>query len=176
MSRDGVAAHLGAGALGIASFHRVIEVRTAGAMCMHDLTDDARRFVDDCRIGAGLLIAASLHTTAGLLLNECETGLRADFRACAEALVPRDRAYRHDDLTVRWENLCEEDAEAPNGHAHLQHALFGSPGLVVPVADHRIVLGTWQRILLVEYDRSRARRAYFQALGIASSSQHVPVA
>lgn len=79
-------------------------------------------------------------------------------------------------MTVRCENLCPEDLVGPNGHAHLQHALFGSPGLVLPIADGRIVLGVWQRIQLVEYDRPRARRVFLQVLAAASPSRHLPVA
>jgi secondary thiamine-phosphate synthase enzyme len=175
VSDEAIAVHVGPVRLGFTSFHRTIEVQTEAAPAMHDVTDAARRFVDECGIEAGLLIVSSLHTTAGLLLNECETGLRADFRTRAEALVPRAHAYRHDDMTVRWENLCPEDSEAPNGHAHLQHAIFGSPGLSLPVAERRIVLGTWQRILLVEYDRPRTRLVFFQAFGAAGHSLHLPV-
>jgi secondary thiamine-phosphate synthase enzyme len=161
--------------LGLLAFHRTLALDTRGPGRLHDLTDDVSRFVDDCAIEAGILVAHSLHTTAGLLLNERESGLQVDFCACTEALVPRSADYRHDDMSVRWENLCPADREAPNGHAHLQHALFGTPGLSVPVADGCIVLGTWQRILLVEYDRPRPREVFLQALGVSQPSRHLPV-
>jgi secondary thiamine-phosphate synthase enzyme len=167
--------HASARELGLRSFHRTVTVETPDAEGVHDLTDDAQRFIEDCVVDAGLFIAQSLHTTAGLLLNESETGLQADFREIANELVPRVRRYRHDDMSVRWQNLCPEDLEAPNGHAHLQHALFGSPTLTLPVAGGRIVLGTWQRLLLVEYDRPRQRHVYIQALATGGSSQHVPL-
>lgn len=149
-------------------FRSAVNVSTAGAGCVHDLTDDARRFVEECALGAGLFIAQSLHTTAGLLLNERETGLQADLREIADELVPRARRYRHDDMSVRWENLCPEDLEAPNGHAHLRSALFGTPALTLSVADGGLVLGRWQRLLLVEYDRPRPRSVHMQAIGISA--------
>ncbi|HEX2085713.1 MAG TPA: secondary thiamine-phosphate synthase enzyme YjbQ [Solirubrobacteraceae bacterium] len=168
--------HPDATQLGLASFHRTLTVDTADAECLHDLTDDVQRFVDGCNVQSGLVIAQSLHTTAGLLLNERETGLQADFREVADALVPRRRKYRHDDMTVRWENLCPEDFEAPNGHAHLQHALFGAPSITLPIADGQMVLGRWQRLILVEYDRPRRRRVHLQALGAPVPSRHLPAA
>jgi secondary thiamine-phosphate synthase enzyme len=157
------------------SFHRTVSVATPDALCVHDVTDDTQQFIGDCGVDSGMVIVQSLHTTAGLLLNERETGLHADLCELAEALVPRVREYRHDDMSVRWENLCPEDFEAANGHAHLQHALFGAPSITLPITDGRLVLGRWQRLLLVEYDRPRHRRVYLQALGIARASEHLPI-
>jgi secondary thiamine-phosphate synthase enzyme len=156
--------HAEATQLGLRSYHRTLTVATPSRESAHDLTDEAQRFV-----------AQSLHTTAGLLLNERETGLQADFRDIANELVPRERRYRHDDMTVRWENLCVEDLDAPNGHAHLQHALFGSPALTLPIAEGQIVRGRWQRLLLVEYDRPRDRCVHLQALGTAARSHYLPI-
>jgi secondary thiamine-phosphate synthase enzyme len=151
-------------------FHRTVSVSTQDAERLHDLTDDAQDFVAACGVEAGLFVAQSLHTTAGLLLNERETGLQADLRQIAEELVPRQRRYRHDDMSLRYENLCPEDFDAPNGHAHLQHAIFGSPVLTLPVAAGRIIRGRWQRLLLVEYDRPRERTVYMQVLGLPAPS------
>jgi len=144
-------------------FHRAHSVFT-DLRLLHDLTDDAQDYVAACQVGSGLFLAHVLHTTAGLLLNERESGLQADLRDLADGLVPRQRPYRHDDMDVRTENLCPQDFDAPNGHAHLQHALFGSPALTLPVSDGRIVLGRWQRLLLVEYDRPRQRTVFMQVL------------
>lgn len=154
------------------AFHRTLSVRTQDARCVHDLTEDVERFVVDCDVGCGLVTVLSLHTTAGLLLNERESGLQADFGEIADQLVPRGHAYRHDDMSVRSENLCPEDFEAPNGHAHIQHAMFGAPSMTLPVADGRVVLGRWQRLLLVEYDRPRHRRVFLQVLAMSGHSQH----
>jgi secondary thiamine-phosphate synthase enzyme len=156
------------GALGaeLSTFHHRLTVATPDAVGLIDLTGDAQRFVEECDLAAGLFVAQSLHTTAGLLLNERETGLQADFREIADALASRGRPYRHDDMSVRCENLCPEDFEAPNGHSHLQHAIFGSPCLTLAVAGGQLVLGRWQRLLLVEYDRPRERTVHMQVLGL----------
>ena len=161
--------------LTVKSFHRIVTTETFDAECLYDLTEAAERFLADCEITSGLLVAQSLHTTAGLLLNERETGFHADFRRVVDRLVPRAAEYQHDDMTVRWENLCPEDQTCPNGHAHLQHALFGSPTVTLAIRDGRLVLGQWQRLQLVEYDRARTRRVFLQAIGTMAPSHALPV-
>jgi secondary thiamine-phosphate synthase enzyme len=149
-------------------FQELIELRTQAACHFHDITDAVQDFLRGCDVGAGMVLLHSLHTTAGLLVNEAETGFRADFAETAERLASCNTAYRHDDLSVRWENLCPEDAEAPNGHSHLQHSMFGAVSVVLPVRDGRLVLGTWQRVFLIEYDRPRDRTVLVQAFGLLS--------
>jgi secondary thiamine-phosphate synthase enzyme len=142
--------------------HREIKLRTQAAHEFCDLTDQAAEFVGAAEIERGMLLVQSLHTTAGLAVTEVETGLRHDFAAVADDLIPSGRSYRHDDLTVRWENLCPEDAEAPNGHSHLQNSAFGLPSVVLGVHAGELVLGQWQRLVLIEFDRARLRRVVMQ--------------
>jgi secondary thiamine-phosphate synthase enzyme len=149
---------------------RELVVDTEARYEARDITNDLQEFVAESGVEAGIALAQSLHTTAGLLLNENETGLRHDFASLADALVPTEHEYVHDDMSVRWENICPEDAECPNGHSHLQQAVFGAPSVVLAVQGHEIVLGTWQRLMLVEYDRPRERRVMLQALGVVGSS------
>jgi secondary thiamine-phosphate synthase enzyme len=146
-------------------FRHELHVRTRETCGFQDITDEVERFIAACGIDTGMVVLLSLHTTASLLLNERESGFCDDFHVAADELVPPNRRYRHDDMSVRFENLCPEDREFPNGHAHLQHALFGVPSLVVPVDRSRVVLGKWQRVLLVEYDRPRDRRVWMHGFG-----------
>jgi secondary thiamine-phosphate synthase enzyme len=146
-----------------------LRLQTRGAQAHHDITAEVVEVVEGSGIAMGLVVLHSMHTTAGLLVNECETGLRADMADLADRLVPSAHSYRHDDMSVRWENLCPEDLEAPNGHSHLQNAIFGSPSVTLPVNTGRLVLGKWQRVLLVEYDRPRPRRVFIQVLGTAEN-------
>jgi secondary thiamine-phosphate synthase enzyme len=147
----------------VAQHQLVLETR--GAREMHDLTDDVGAFVAGTGIATGIVIAYALHTTAGLVVNEWETGFRGDFSESAERLAPSTGTYRHDDSSVRWENLCPEDLEFPNGHAHVQHTLLATPSLTLGIAAGELRLGTWQRILLVEFDRARTRSVALQAIG-----------
>jgi secondary thiamine-phosphate synthase enzyme len=150
-------------------FQDELRVRTEETCGFHDITDEVSDFVERCGLEAGMVLLLSFHTTAGLLLNEHETGFRRDFKEVAQRIAPVGQPYCHDDLSVRFENLCPEDREFPNGHAHLQHAVFGSPSLVVPVGPQGLVLGKWQRIFLIEFDRARDRRVGMFGLGAAGS-------
>jgi secondary thiamine-phosphate synthase enzyme len=150
----------------MACFTDTIEVPTSGAGELHDVTDEIAAFLTESRVGWGMLMATALHTTASLLVNESESGLRQDFVETLERWVSRARAYRHDDMSVRTENLCPEDFEAPNGHSHLQHMIVGAPCLTLAVAAGELVLGRWQRVFLVEFDRPRLRRVALQAIGV----------
>jgi secondary thiamine-phosphate synthase enzyme len=148
-----------------------LRLTTRGAGVFHDITDEIVGFVGDASIQSGVVLAHSLHTTAGLVVNESETGLHADFVKVANELIPRGHSYLHDDLSIRTENLCPEDAEAPNGHAHLQHVAFAVASVVLPIRDGQLVLGQWQRVMLVELDRARERTVVLQVIGIAGDRQ-----
>lgn len=149
-----------------ACFQQTLTLTTERSCHLHDITEPVRSFVGECALQGGVALVHSLHTTAGVLVNEGESGLRADFEELVDRIVPRSKAYRHDDMSIRWENLCPEDAEFPNGHAHLQHALFGCSSAALAIRDGDLVLGCWQRIFLVEYDRPRERSVFMQALGV----------
>lgn len=149
---------------GVAS--TTLELRTEDESCFHDITDEVRDFVEQSGIHGGMVVAQSLHTTAGLLLNESETGFKGDFARVADRLVPCKEKYVHDDFSVRWENICPEDFEAPNGHSHLQQAIFGAPSVTLIVQDGTLVLGRWQRLFVLEFDRPRDRRVALSAFGV----------
>lgn len=150
---------------------RSLPIETTGCNAFHDLTDDVARFVEESGMRCGMTLVLCVHTSAGLVLNESETGLKADFADATERLIPRDLDYRHDDLTIRFENICPEDREFPNAHSHLRHMVFGAPSLVVPVADGAVVLGRWQRIFLVEFDRPRSRRVELHCFGLSEPAR-----
>ena len=146
-----------------------IKLDTTAALETIDITPEVQRLVEESSVLAGFALVHCLHTSAGLLLNEFESGFRRDFAELADRLVPADAHYRHDDMSVRCENLCPEDVDFPNGHSHLQHSLFGTPTIIVPISERSLVLGRWQRILLVEYDRPRARRISVNLFGVGST-------
>jgi secondary thiamine-phosphate synthase enzyme len=158
-----------AGQAGVCSVHRTLAVRTGGPLELYDLTPQLEEFVVESPIEDGILLVQSLHTTAGLLMNEWETGFKRDLARVANGLVPPGGAYRHDDMSLRWENLCPDDEDHPNGHSHIQAAMIGTPSLTLGARNGRLVIGRWQRVCLVEFDRSRSRRVALQLLGGASA-------
>ncbi len=130
-----------------------------------DITDDVQQVVERAGVRNGMALVYAPHTTCAVLINEREAGFLADFREFLEGLVPVDRGYRHDDLSVRTENLEDDPHDTPNGWAHVRQSLLGVASQTVPVADGRLLLGRWQRIFLVELDRGRDRRVLIQTVG-----------
>ena len=88
-----------------------------------------------------------------------------DFAGMLQSLVPSDRYYAHDDWDRRTENLCPEDMQIGNGHAHCMAMLLGTVGEAVPVVEGELALGTYQRVLFLELDRERDRRWLVQVVG-----------
>ena len=108
-----------------------------------DITDEAARFVRGA--GDGLLSVFAPHATAGVALLETGSGSEPDLEAALERLLPRDDRYRH------------RHGSPGHGADHLLPALV-SPSLTVPVEAGRMLLGTWQRLVLVSLNRDNPRR------------------
>ena len=108
-----------------------------------DITDEAARFVRGA--GDGLLSVFAPHATAGLALIETGAGSEADLLEALGRLLPRDARYRH------------QHGSPGHGVDHLLPALL-PPSLTVPVAGGRMLLGTWQRLVLVSLNRDNPGR------------------
>ena len=113
----------------------------------------------------GICCIYSPHTTCCVRVNEYERGMFEDFGALLRRLIPHETYYAHDDWDRRTENICPEDMEHSNGHSHCMSMLMGSAGESVPVAEGDLGLGTWQRVLFIELDRSRPRRWIVKVVG-----------
>jgi len=107
-----------------------------------DITEKVRAAAEQ-KVQDGICLVFVPHVTAGLLLNEHEPNLQQDLLALFKRLAPEGN-YAH--------NKIDDNAEA-----HLLSSLF-SPTLSLPIEEGRLVLGTWQRILLCEFDGPRTRR------------------
>ncbi len=129
-----------------------------------DLTDIVREVVARSGVRHGQVIVGTPHTTTTLVVNEAETGFLNDFRKLITTVVPGDAYYEHDDHSVRTENVQED--EFINGHAHLRQLLTGQASITLPVVEGEVLLGRWQKIMFVELDQARDRRAFFHAQGI----------
>jgi secondary thiamine-phosphate synthase enzyme len=130
-----------------------------------DITQDVLDVVDRSEVKDGMAVVYSPHTTCSIVVNEREKGFLADFAEVLDGLVPADRAYRHDDLSVRTENLEDDPHENPNGHAHCRGALMASASQTFPIRDGKLMLGRWQRVFFVELDCARERKVFIQVLG-----------
>ncbi|MBU7026265.1 MAG: YjbQ family protein [Theionarchaea archaeon] len=123
-----------------------IEIKTNKRVELIDMTDKAQKIVD---IDSGVLIAFCTHTTAGVYINENESGLREDVLTVLDQLVPQ-QSYRHN----RIDN---------NADSHLKAILVGNSA-VIPVENGRLQLGTWQRLFFCEFDGPRQRTLYFKVI------------
>jgi secondary thiamine-phosphate synthase enzyme len=140
-------------------------LRTEGGLSVRDITAEVNEAVRESGIRDGIACVYSPHTTCCVRVNEFETGFLEDFARLLKSLVPRDGYYAHDDWDRRTENICAEDMELGNGHAHCMAMLLGTAGESVPVREGELALGTWQRVLFLELDRERERRWIVQVVG-----------
>ncbi|MGD8353076.1 MAG: secondary thiamine-phosphate synthase enzyme YjbQ [Pseudomonadota bacterium] len=136
------------------TFTGEIPVNTARELDVIDLTELVQRLVDESRLKDGTAHLFVAGSTAALTTIEYEPGAIADLIDTFCRLAPRDMDYAHN---ARWGD--------GNGHSHVRAAILG-PDLTVPVRDGRVFLGTWQQIILVEFDtRSRNRTVQLTAVG-----------
>ena len=146
-------------------FQHVKELRTAGGLTVTDITEEVVDIVRDSGVRDGIACVYSPHTTCCVRINQFEASFLEDFLQLLHRLVPRESYYAHDDWDRRTENICAEDMEVGNGHAHCMSTLLGSAGESIPVREGELCLGTWQRVLFLELDRERDRRWMVQVVG-----------
>jgi len=123
-----------------------IVLSTLGKNEIFDLTDQVAELVENSKITQGQMLLFVPGSTAALTTIEYEPGLIADLKLFLEKIIPADEDYQHN---YRWHD--------GNGHAHLRASLF-KPDLIVPIDGHRLQLGTWQQIVLLEFDNKPHRR------------------
>jgi secondary thiamine-phosphate synthase enzyme len=140
-------------------------MRTSGGLSITDITDEVNESVRESGVRNGIACVYSPHTTCAVRVNEFESGFLEDFAALLKRLVPSEQYYHHDDWDKRTENICPEDMDFGNGHAHCMSMLLGPAGESIPVTDGGLLLGQWQRVLFIELDRERDRRWLVQVVG-----------
>ncbi|MDD3579396.1 MAG: secondary thiamine-phosphate synthase enzyme YjbQ [Desulfobacca sp.] len=133
-------------------------VTTSGTDIL-DLTPAVTEKVLQLDFQGGLLTLFISGSTAALTTIEFERGVINDLRAALERLVPSDLDYEHD---KRWQD--------GNGYSHVRAALL-KPSLSIPIVGGRLMLGTWQQIVLLDFDnRPRQRVIRGQIMGIKPSA------
>ena len=131
-----------------------IDVRTTGQGDVRDLTDAVGRAVAAAALQSGLATVFVTGSTAGMTTIEFEPGAVSDLARAFEHIAPRRGEYAHH---LRWGD--------DNGSSHVRAAILG-PSVTVPVVGGRLALGTWQQVVLVEFDTGpRDRRVIVQLVG-----------
>ncbi|HEV2756520.1 MAG TPA: secondary thiamine-phosphate synthase enzyme YjbQ [Actinomycetota bacterium] len=141
----------------------IVTVEAPQRLAFVDLTPELEALLAADGSEEGFVIAFSRHTTCALLINELEDGVQDDLRTRLDHLFPPSSYYAHDDLTIRTQNL--QPGERANGHAHVAQMLMGGTSQTIPFAGGELLLGRWQRLLLVELDEPKPRELVFQVHG-----------
>ena len=130
-----------------------LSLSTRGDADMIDITDGVQRVVSTAGVSDGIASAFVRGSTAAITTMEHESGNVADLRAVLERLVPQQGEYQH--------NRLNRDT---NSHAHQRASIVG-PSEAVPVAAGRLALGTWQQLVLIDFDdRPRERTVFVQVV------------
>ena len=132
-----------------------IQVSTRGDSQILDITEQAANAVAESGVSAGTVTLFIIGSTAAITTTEFEPGLvNHDIKAAFEKIAPANGRYEH-----------EETWHDDNGHSHVRASLLG-PSLTVPIVDGKLTLGTWQQIILIDFDtRPRTRQAICQIVG-----------
>lgn len=123
-----------------------LPLSTSGQGDAHDITTKAAQAVKESGLKSGVMTVFVTGSTAAVTTIEFEPGAVLDFNRLFEQLAPRRGEYRHH---LRWGD--------DNGSSHVRAALLG-PSLAVPFVDGALTLGTWQQIMVIEFDTSARRR------------------
>ena len=126
-----------------------LEISTPSRSCCVDITRQVQEIVSKQAVSSGLVVVCSLHTTAGITINEnADPDVMEDVLAALERLAPHRGAYAHSE---------------GNSDAHLKTTLVGL-SVTIPIESGQLVLGTWQGIYFCEFDGPRRRKIGVQEL------------
>jgi secondary thiamine-phosphate synthase enzyme len=117
------------------------------------ITDEIAAIVRNSGVKDGTVLVSAMHITAGVLVNDWETGLIHDFQVWLEQLAPAGRDYRH--------HQTGED----NADAHLKRTVIGHQ-VVLPITAGALDLGPWEQVFYAEFDGQRKKRVVVKVMGI----------
>jgi secondary thiamine-phosphate synthase enzyme len=132
-----------------------LRVKMNGGTQIENITKQVQQALSDSHLKAGIVTVFAKHTTASVLIIEDEPGIRADTKTIWDRLVPADPTWQHN-----TKNPGED-----NAHSHLRGQLQGQ-SVTVPFNGGQLELGTWQQVVVVDFDtRSRTRDLVLQIVG-----------
>ncbi len=132
--------------------NEIFSVSTRSARQSIDITDEVREIVGRSGLTEGLCQVMALHSTAAVVLNETDDpNLATDIATALDRVVPESGGWLHDRID-------------DNAHAHIKAAILG-PSETVAIEDGQLLLGTWQRLMLMEFDGPLKRQVSVQLLG-----------
>ena len=130
------------------------QVRSRGETDIIDITAEVQKTLSQSLLHTGIVNLFISGSTAGITTIEYEDGLLKDLQDAYEHLASRSGQYAHN---LRWGD--------GNGYAHVRASLTGQD-ITVPFVDRRLALGTWQQIILIDFDnRPRTREVKLTVIG-----------
>ncbi len=141
-------------------WQHTLKIATTQGVTITDLTDQLNKIIEHSNSSAGMCVVYIQHTTAGLRINENETGLIQDSVVFLNTLASQAHIYYHDDLTKR----DVPSDEPKNAHAHLKSLVLNTSECI-PFANKKLLLGKWQRIFCIDSDGPRERSIHITILG-----------
>lgn len=117
-----------------------------------NITDEVQDIVRKSGIQEGMVLVSAMHITAGVYVNDAESGLISDIDKWLEELAPFDINYNH------------HRTGETNGDSHLKSLLIGHE-VIVPITKGRLDFGTWQQIYYAEFDGQRKKRVIVKVMG-----------
>ena len=131
-----------------------LRLATGPGMRIHDITEATEELLAACGLRHGTATLFAPGATAAITTIEYEPGLVGDLEALFDGIAPAGASYQHDRA---WHD--------GNGHAHVRASLLG-PSLSVPFEKGRLLLGTWQQVIFVDFDPpARTREVIVQFMG-----------
>lgn len=121
-------------------------ISTKGFTDIIDLTEEISQIVKNSKTKEGICLVSSAGSTCGITTIEYEEGLIEDLKRTLEKVAPMNKEYEH----------CKKWGDC-NGYAHVRSALL-KPFLAVPVEEGKLVLGTWQQIVFLDFDNRPRKR------------------
>lgn len=116
------------------------------------ITDKVADVVAESGISEGMVLVSAMHITAGVFVNDAESGLLEDIDEWLERLAPFRRDYRH------------HRTGETNGDAHLKNLLIHHE-VIIPITAGKLDLGPWQQVYYAEFDGRRPKRMVIKAMG-----------
>lgn len=117
-----------------------------------NITNEVEQALKESKIKEGMILVSAMHITAGVYVNDAESGLIRDIDKWLEEIAPYNENYQH------------HRTGETNGDSHLKSLLIGHE-VIVPATDGRLDLGTWQQIYYAEFDGQRNKRLIIKIMG-----------
>src|SRR5215510_10257825 len=143
---------------GFKMFNRIVDWITSDRMQLINITDRINEIVRKSGVRDGIVHLQSLHTTTAVFLNEWQDALLQDVKRFLDDVVAQDTDWRHNDPR-------HSDCERKNADSHLRGMMMGQT-LSLQVRNSSVLLGTWQSIILAEFDGPRSRSMSVQVSGV----------